>query len=172
MLEMVDAYRNAICFVSIESNLSWTLANDIKNILQRRGGNIKIMFINRDPTNQKRDGCWLTDTLKEVMVNCFASELSNGSIKFAREFVSRDPDLTKKKLKDQMRRFRRYLKPSVVNGTAGTTLNRGNTLYKYDGKVNGQPDDLILVAMMCREYATQTCSSEEYQYLARLNGWR
>jgi len=171
MLECTEMYHNATAFVSIESNLSWALANRIQNVIAARRGSMQIIFVNRDTTGQGREGTWLTDQLKEIMVNGFTADLSNGCIKFAREFISRDAEGVKKKLKDQMGRFRKYLKPSVVAGT-NTTLNRGGTLYKYDGKVNGLPDDLILAAMMAVEYAKQTMGSDEYRLLAQRNGWR
>lgn len=49
MLESVPTYKNAICFVSIESNLTWIQANDIKEVIENRGGGMNVVFVNRDP---------------------------------------------------------------------------------------------------------------------------
>lgn len=115
--------------------------------------------------------CWTTDILKEIMVDNFRMEFSSGLIRLAKEFVAREPEDIKKKIRAQLKVFRKYLKTSIKNGAAGNTTTVKNTVWKYDGKVNGKPDDLAFVFIMAREYAVMTQASPQYKYLAAANGW-
>lgn len=171
MLESVPTYTNAVCCVSIEGNLNWIWANRVRELLQKRGGHMKFIFINFDVQNKGRDGCWTSDISKELMVEEFRNDLANGLFRVAREFVSRDPLVTLKKLAKQMKQFRKYVKAAIANGTAGVTTTIKNTIWKYDGKANGEPDDLIFGLIMARWYALMTNGSQEFQYLASANGW-
>lgn len=80
--------------------------------------------------NKGRDGCWTTDILKEVMVHQFRQDFSNGLIRLAREFIARDPPAILKKLANQLKVFRQYLKTSIKNGTAGVQTSIKNTVWK------------------------------------------
>lgn len=176
-LECVPTYQEAVCFVYLESNMSWLYSNRILKILQSRGGNIKIIPVSLDPTPANRLGCWTSDLLKEKMVINFRKDLSNGNIKFAKDFVSRNPVEILGKLKTQLKVFRKRPRKSQKGAadaditTSSSANSAKSTMWSYDGKVNGQPDDLALVNIMDVEYSKMTESSERFANLASSNGW-
>lgn len=173
-LECVPSYQEAICFVHMESNMSWPNANRVGKILKNRGGTMKCVPVSRDPTGAGREGSFTSDLLKEHMVLQMKDALSNGRIKIAKDFVARKPESIYAKMKQQFKVFRQYLKRKAMNGSVSTSgqSNFKGSMWKYDGKLSANtPDDLCMVTLMGHFYAKMTEEHPRFKELAATNAW-
>jgi hypothetical protein len=170
-LETVPTYAEAVCYVNFENNYSFASANRMMNLLRQRQGSMKLIVVSRDV--QGRDGVFTTAAMKEIMAEKMRMDMSNGLIKISRDFVARNPPKIYASLQEQLRRFRKYSKAQAsADGTRKQpTASMRDTMWRFDGKIGGAPDDLALTAMMAREYSFITEQHPEFKELARLNGW-
>lgn len=168
MIESVATYTHATVFIGIEANGDWLRADRYKKTLENRGGHLKFIFINCDTSGKNRTGYNTTNQIKELAVEELREDLSNGHIRLAQEFVSRDPPAMLKKIRNQLKVFRKYIKQSINGATKSSKQCLSQWLY--DGKASG-PDDVALHLAIGRFLALITQSSDQYQELALANGW-
>lgn len=119
--------------------------------------------ISEDIENRSRPGVWVTADYKERFVQHWNKLLYNDLLVWHDDVYSESCADPRNVLLEQMRGFKRELRPVNIHAKKGAgTFVEPKLPYKYSGKGGGKKDDVMMTAMECAYFLAKTIEDPHY----------
>ena len=155
-------YQRSVLVLIVEANMSNIEVDRVLGVAQRPEFEPVYVVRRVRRASTYLPGVTTTEANKRAYVSRLENLLGDGQLRVARELVSAAPDRHLQTLGNQLRMFRRVVKPQRTPefATARSALT---------GKGLGQKDDLIMALMMSLYFGFYTRRTERFQAFCRQN---